>query len=105
MKIFFEERVGAGDIIITLNPEESHHAVKSLRSQKGERVAVLNGKGSRFIAEIVNPDPRSCELRIIEHERQSPPRPHLQVALAQLKNRERMEWWVEKAVELGASSL
>jgi 16S rRNA (uracil1498-N3)-methyltransferase len=105
MKIFFAHRLNSNDSSITLDPEESHHAIKSLRSKKNEKVFLLNGKGERFTVEIVNPDPRGCVLKIINYEKQPLPKPQIHIALAQLKQRERVEWWVEKAIELGVSEL
>ena len=88
-----------------LSEEESKHAVRVLRLNVGDAVALLNGRGSLFTATVADANPKRCQLRITQHET-VPPRPHFtHVAVAPTKNLDRMEWFVEKAVEIGVERI
>jgi 16S rRNA (uracil1498-N3)-methyltransferase len=53
-----------GDEVV-LSPSETHHLVRVLRLQKGERVEVSDGCGRIFAAEIALLEPAAARLRII----------------------------------------
>ena len=91
--------------IYQLSEEESKHAVRVLRLDVGDAVALLNGRGELYTAAIAEANPKRCQLRITHHET-SPPRSHfIHVAVAPTKNLDRMEWFVEKAVEVGVERI
>jgi 16S rRNA (uracil1498-N3)-methyltransferase len=84
-----------------LSEEESKHAVRVLRLAAGDAVELIDGQGGRYTAAIADANPKRCQLRITHHET-SPPRAYFtHVAVAPTKNLDRMEWFVEKAVEVG----
>ena len=88
-----------------LSEEESKHAVRVLRLGAGDAVALLDGRGGSYRAEVAEANPKRCQLRITKHE-PSPPRPYFtHVAVAPTKNLDRMEWFVEKAVEVGVERI
>ena len=88
-----------------LSEDESKHAVRVLRLGTGAAIELLDGRGGRYAATIAKADPKRCQLRITAHE-QVPPRPYsIHVALAPTKNLDRLEWLVEKAVEIGIERL
>ena len=89
----------------TLSEDESKHAVRVLRLVVGDAVELIDGRGGRYAATITEANPKRCQLRITAHE-QVPPRPYFaHVAVAPTKNLDRMEWFVEKAVEIGVERL
>lgn len=89
----------------TLPEDESKHAVRVLRLGPGDAVELLDGRGGRYQAAVADANPKRCQLRITAHET-SPPRPtYTHVAVAPTKNLDRMEWLVEKAVEVGIERL
>ena len=88
-----------------LSEDESKHAVRVLRLATGDAVALLDGRGGRYQAAIAEANSKRCQLRITRHET-SPPRPYFtHVAVAPTKNLDRMEWFVEKAVEVGVERI
>jgi 16S rRNA (uracil1498-N3)-methyltransferase len=88
--------------ILQLSLEESKHCIKVLRLKKGDHVFLLNGKGSTFEAVIQFPDPKGCELEIINEVKSTFNRPyHLSIAIAPTKNMDRFEWFAEKTTEIG----
>lgn len=84
-----------------LGEEESRHCVKTLRLAKGAGIDVTDGKGKRHHCIIENADPRRCAFRIVETHTQAPRPYQIHLAVAPTKNADRIEWLVEKAVELG----
>lgn len=84
-----------------LTEDDSRHAVKTLRLGVGDGIAVTDGHGNRHSAVITQADSRRCGFRIIE-TKTTPSRPFsIRICVAPTKNIDRIEWFVEKAVEIG----
>jgi 16S rRNA (uracil1498-N3)-methyltransferase len=88
-----------------LSEEESKHAVRVLRLNEGDAIDLLDGRGGLYTATVADANPKRCQLRITHHETVAP-RPYFtHVAVAPTKNLDRMEWFVEKAVEIGVERI
>lgn len=100
MHFFYQPNLSAE--FIHLDEDESKHAIRVLRIVAGDQVEVVDGKGQRVIAEVSKDHPKRCELRIISRVQEPSPRPYyLHVAVAPTKSIDRIEWFLEKAVEIG----
>lgn len=100
MHFFYQPNLSAE--YIHLDEDESKHAIRVLRIIAGDQVEVVDGKGQRVIAEVSKDHPKRCELRIISRVQEPSPRPYyLHVAVAPTKSIDRIEWFLEKAVEIG----
>ena len=88
-----------------LSEEESKHAVRVLRLAVGDAVQLLDGRGGHYQAEIAEANPKRCQLRITHHEAVAPRSYFTHIAVAPTKNLDRMEWFVEKAVEIGVERI
>ena len=87
---------------VTLLPDDSRHCVRVLRMAVGDELWVTSGDGTMCRAIITAPDDKGCEVEVVERITNYQPRPfHLHVAVAPTKNNARLEWFVEKAVEIG----
>ena len=88
-----------------LDAQRSHHLVRVLRLQAGASLECFDGRGGRFEATLAVADPRACAVRIgtrLASNTESP----LRVTLLQcLCASERMDWTIEKAVELGVTAI
>lgn len=85
-----------------LSEEESKHAVRVLRLDVGEKVELLDGKGGRYEAEVLDANPKRCALQILkEQQGYGKKEYHIHLAVAPTKNIERIEWLLEKATEIG----
>lgn len=84
-----------------LTEDESRHAVKTLRLEVGEIIAITNGHGNQYTAVITKADARRCQFQIIETKTTLPRPFSIQICVAPTKNLDRIEWFVEKAVEIG----
>lgn len=85
-----------------LNEDESLHCVKVLRHKVGDIIRVIDGKGTRAIGKIEAAHAKQCAVSLSNKETVEKTRAYtLCIAIAPTKNIERIEWFVEKAVEMG----
>lgn len=89
-----------------LTPEDSMHCIRVLRHKAGDHITVVDGKGRRLDCVIENADPRATGVEIVaEEEVRSHWGAGFTLAVAPTKNMDRMEWMVEKAVEIGVDRI
>lgn len=88
-----------------LPEEESRHAVKVLRLNAGAEFEVTDGKGNYCNARLLTPDARKCPFEIIRQSFTPPRICSIHLAVAPTKNVDRMEWLVEKCVEIGIEKI
>jgi 16S rRNA (uracil1498-N3)-methyltransferase len=90
---------------LTIDGEEARHILSVLRYGPGDEIDVVDGCGGKFHAAITKVSRNSLEARILKRtEMKNEPGCH--VALAQAVCRqERMDFLVEKATEIGISSI
>lgn len=89
-----------------LPQEEAHHAVKVLRLTAGDELLLMDGKGSFFRAEITVADNHRCLYKILEvMPQQRAWEGHIHLAMAPTKLNDRVEWFAEKATEIGMDEL
>jgi 16S rRNA (uracil1498-N3)-methyltransferase len=92
--------------LILLDEDESKHAVRVLRLKKEDPVILTDGKGMRAEAKVAEDHAKRCLLVITKRTQFETGRTfRLQVAVAPTKNIERLEWFLEKAVEIGIDRL
>jgi 16S rRNA (uracil1498-N3)-methyltransferase len=93
------------DSIVVLPDAVARHAVGVLRLRVGESVTLFNGDGAEFHGILENCGGKGATVRLltrIDADRESP----LQVHLAQgISSGERMDYTLQKAVELGVSAI
>ncbi|MEI8272578.1 MAG: 16S rRNA (uracil(1498)-N(3))-methyltransferase [Paludibacter sp.] len=103
MALFYVPNFASGPV---LPEEESQHAVKVLRLQVGDEIVVVDGVGGFYKAKIINPHPKHCGFEIIESQFEFGKRNYkLHIAIAPTKNIERLEWFIEKATEIGIDEI
>lgn len=100
MQLFFSEDIESG--ICTLSEEESRHCVKVLRMSVGDELSLTDGRGTMCRCRILDAHPKACTVEVVERTEDYGRRPYsLHLAVAPTKNTARIEWLVEKAVEMG----
>ena len=86
----------------TLDETESKHCVRVLRLAKGDEITLVDGRGGFFTAEIADPNPKRCAVNVVKSEMNFGLRNfQVHIAIAPTKNIERIEWFLEKATEIG----
>ncbi|MCM1152635.1 MAG: 16S rRNA (uracil(1498)-N(3))-methyltransferase [Muribaculum sp.] len=90
----------------SLPPEESAHALRVLRRRAGDEIEVVDGYGKLYRCVLLNENAKHASVEILE-TRQLPKvwTPEITIAVAPTKNMDRMEWLVEKAVEVGVDRI
>lgn len=85
---------------------ESGHCCRVLRMKAGDHIFVTDGLGHRFECVILDAHPKHTAVEILAMEEKAPwwgfP---LELCVAPSKNADRMEWLVEKAVEIGVDRI
>lgn len=92
--------------MVQLPEEEAHHAASVLRLKVGAGIGLLDGKGQRAEASVVEITKRGVLANIlsrVQHPAERTARIHL--AVAPTKQMDRYEWFVEKAVEIGVDRI
>ena len=103
MALFFAPNLAKTNI---LPEEESIHAIKVLRLQSGDEIELVDGYGGYFRARITLAHPRNCTFKIIESILIPNQKNYkLHIAIAPTKNIERLEWFIEKATEIGIDEI
>jgi 16S rRNA (uracil1498-N3)-methyltransferase len=104
MYIFYTPELDSDDF--TLNEEESKHCSKVLRLGVGDRVHLIDGKGGLYEAEISALLKKNVLLKIVHKQSGFGKRNHhLHIAIAPTKNIDRLEWFLEKATEIGIDEI
>ncbi len=91
---------------ITLSDYESEHCIRVMRHREGDCVRVTDGCGHLVEAVVANAHPKKCLLEVRrEVDENTLAHNGLHLAVAPTKNPDRMEWLLEKAIEIGIYSL
>lgn len=98
---FYEPLISSNHTSFELSEESSKHAVQVLRMEAGETIQLTNGQGGLFTATIKIAHKKHCQVSILSAiEIPAPIKKH-SIAVSPLKNNSRIEWFLEKATELG----
>jgi len=104
MHVFYTPDIAISDYV--LNEEESRHCMKVLRLSIGDVVHLIDGIGGLYEAEIVSESKRNVTLNILKTTKEYQKRNHgLHIAVAPTKNIDRLEWFLEKATEIGIDQI
>lgn len=104
MHVFYTPDIDAADYV--LSQEESWHCTKVLRLVLGDVVHLIDGKGGLYEAQIVAEAKKSVALRVLKTITAYQKRNHrLHIAIAPTKNIDRIEWFLEKATEVGIDEI
>jgi 16S rRNA (uracil1498-N3)-methyltransferase len=99
VNLFYQPLIGEG--IHYLDEEESRHCVKVLRRQSGDTISITDGKGFFYEALIRKADSGQCTFDIVKQTSEKNRSFRIHIAVSPTKNTDRIEWFVEKSVEIG----
>lgn len=103
MRVFYDANIKKGTKEFTLTEEESKHIVKVLRLKIGDELILLNGLGGRFECKIMDAHPKRCTVEIVHSIFEERADTDIHIAIAPTKQMDRIEWFVEKATEIGVT--
>lgn len=97
---------GAHTGLFSLSEDESRHCIKVLRMKPGDAFRITNGEGLIFDAVIVDAHPRHLQAELAEGVKGYDHWPFkLSIGIAPTKNSDRLEWFLEKATEIGVDEI
>ena len=105
MNIFYAPPSHIRNNIAELRGQEATHASRVLRAREGDTLVLVDGKGGRYRGPIRRITEDAVQVEIEETEKAGKPDPELKLGIGIIKKRDRLEFAVEKAVELGASGI
>jgi 16S rRNA (uracil1498-N3)-methyltransferase len=106
MQLFYNPDIDTKTSSITFDKVESRHIVRVLRKKERDTLHITNGKGFLFDAKIIVASDKKCVADIIKvQEKPKPWLYYLHVAIAPTKNNDRIEWFLEKATEIGVDEI
>jgi 16S rRNA (uracil1498-N3)-methyltransferase len=103
VNLFYQPLLPKGDHF--LDPEESRHCVKVLRRKNGDAIRITDGQGLFYEAVITDANASKCAFSVHNTVREAKKDYFIHVAIAPTKNPDRLEWFVEKATELGIDKI
>jgi len=106
MQLFYNPNITPETTTITFNKIESRHIVKVLRKKEGDILTITNGNAYVFEAKIIVASDKKCLAEIITSVKKEKHWDYyLHIAIAPTKNNDRMEWFLEKATEIGIDEI
>ncbi len=107
MELFYTstENIDLDGGSLTVDGDEFHHLVRVLRKKTGERILVTDGNGLRCEVSISDIGKTSFKGEILGYSRLDRPNTQVTVAISLLKAPQRFELFLEKATELGVTSI
>ena len=104
MELFYQPEIINGNHV--LSNEESYHCVKVLRHKEGDELIIIDGIGNFYKTKITLAHKDHCRFEVIEIQKEdSTVNFKLHLAIAPTKNMDRIEWFCEKAVEMGVTEI
>lgn len=104
MHVFYTPDIASDQY--TLNEEESIHCVRVLRLGMGDAIQLIDGKGGLYQAKITSLNKKHVTVEVLEKHIDPQKRNYsLHIAIAPTKNIERLEWFIEKATEIGIDEI
>ena len=106
MQLFYNPDLTKETTQITFDKIESKHIVRVLRKKEDAILHITNGKGFLFDVKIIIASDKKCVAEIIDiQEKPKPWNYYLHIAIAPTKNNDRIEWFLEKATEIGIDEI
>jgi RNA methyltransferase, RsmE family len=103
MQLFYTPDISSNP---ELPEEEARHCIRVLRLAEGAEIGLTDGKGYFYKAIIEQANPKHCLVSIKETKQQPSLWPfHLHIAVAPTKHIDRLEWFAEKATEIGIDAI
>lgn len=104
---FYEEDIQQP--LHSLSEETSKHCIQVLRMKEDAPLQLTDGKGRLFTATIREANKKSCLVQIedpVYKKRDiEPVENSVSIAISLLKNPSRLEWFMEKATEIGVAAI
>jgi 16S rRNA (uracil1498-N3)-methyltransferase len=102
-RVYVDAALRAGGEV-ALDRDQANYLLNVLRLKAGDQVLLFNGRNGEWRASLIPAGKKALSARLEEREREQPAPYDLHVMFAPLKHA-RLDYMVQKAVEMGASKL
>ncbi len=104
MQRFYSQTISQNEPFY-LSEEESRHAISVLRHKSGDEINVIDGMGLSVQAEIIAANPKKTLIKFLS-KLETKQKPNLlHIAISPTKSNDRIEWFIEKACEIGIGQI
>lgn len=104
MHLFYT--IGVNGNVAMLSEEESWHCAKVLRMSDGDLVMLTDGLGNLYEGKLVKVHPKGSLAEIVKTTlKHGTLKWNLHIAIAPTKSLDRLEWFLEKATEIGIQTI
>lgn len=90
---------------IGLDEDNSRHVIQVLRMRPGEALRLTDGKGALLDGVILDDHKKKCRVSIKAAITEPPRTNRVTIAISPIKHTARFEWFLEKATEIGVSTI
>jgi len=106
MQLFYNAHINPDQKQITFEKEESRHIVRVLRKKENDLLFLTDGVGNLYKASLTIPSDKKSVAVVKEVTYQQKNRDYnLHIAIAPTKSNDRLEWFLEKATEIGIDEI
>lgn len=105
MHTFYVSGLSESSKDVVLDQDQSKHAIRVMRMQEGDEFIAINGAGIKAHCRIAIPNKNKCEARVLDVQLQKKSGRLVGIAIAPTKNMDRIEWFCEKATEIGIDAI
>jgi 16S rRNA (uracil1498-N3)-methyltransferase len=105
LPFFYISSYTTGQQEIVLDEDNSRHIIQVLRMRPGEALRLTDGKGALLDAVILDDHKKKCRVTIKTGAAELPRVNRVTIAISPVKNATRFEWFLEKATEIGVSTI
>ncbi|RAJ75043.1 16S rRNA (uracil1498-N3)-methyltransferase [Chitinophaga dinghuensis] len=105
LPVFYAPEIREDAVSYTMNEDTSKYCIQVLRHEKGDTVLLADGRGNKYTTVITDDNRKKCVVQVSGREQMPAPSPALRIAIAFTKNASRIEWFLEKATEIGIQTI
>lgn len=105
MNLFYAPTTDISGNSITLKGQESKHAAKALRLKIGDEIYITDGCGHLYSCEVANISKSDLTASVLNKKFEEKKSPWINLIVGVLRKKDRLEFAIEKAVELGVDKL
>lgn len=102
---FFQQDISLVSGEIELSKDTSKHCTQVLRMSIQDDLLLTDGSGNLYDAQLTKIVKGQCFVSLKAHKRLPKKNMHVTIAISPVKNTSRLEWFIEKATELGVSEI
>ena len=102
-RLYVDTPLGAGTQV-TLDAAQANYVGNVMRMKEGDALLLFDGRSGEWLAEVAETGKKRMTLTVVEQTKAQEAVPDLWLAFAPVK-KGRVDWLVEKAVELGVARL